>query len=94
MRGCRKGLGMYIGSLDHGNPHIEVKQANTRLAKIFMQPSVALDPAVTCRLSDIELETVLNFMKNKNKLVEYKKEWNKVHKDNTSSQRAIIPEKK
>ena len=53
VRGCRNGLALYIGSSDHGNAHIEVKQGVTRLAKIFMRPDVILDPATPCRLERV-----------------------------------------
>jgi len=90
MRGCRRGLGMYVGSDDHGNPHIDVMQGSTKLAKVFMQPQVALDPSVQCRLSKEELDTVLGFMSSTANLEKYKDEWNRVHGQNKAAQQAVV----
>ena len=84
------GHGLYIHPDDHGNPHVDVMQGKRRLAKIFMQPEIALDPSVKCRLSKDERNEAFALIK-KN-LNAYKMEWNRIHEHNKAAQHAIIPE--
>jgi hypothetical protein len=81
----RGGLGLFIGSIDHGNPHIEVKRnGKHRVAKIFFYPNIAEDPAVRNELTTKETEEVKKFISDN--ILRCRTEWYRIHKDNSSAQ--------
>jgi hypothetical protein len=83
----KSGHTLYIPSDDHGNPHIDVRRKHAKYAKIFIQPEIALDPATRCLLSKVELDETLQLIRDN--LMEYRREWNRVHEHNPAAQRAI-----
>jgi len=84
----RSGRGLYIHPDDHGNPHVDVMQGKIKLAKIFIQPEIALDPAVPCKLSRAERDEAFAMIA-KN-LTEYKQKWNQIQQHNPAAQPAIL----
>ena len=84
------GHGLYIHPDDHGNPHVDVMQGKRRLAKIFMQPEIALDPSVKCRQSNDERKEAFALIEKNIKA--YAIEWNRIHEHNKAVQRAVIQE--